>query len=374
MKRTVFCLLLCLSLCLAPLFGGCQLLDELKALNTESALDPEIPMMQAEKNGLRAAYFGRNLSESECILSNDYVIQSATALKQSGDIERYMLFSCGDDPDVQISQLEAAAENGFDVFLIDPCSPDVLKHAAQMLEEGRIAAAVEISDRYSHRGILDVSCSTERSDLAATEYICNAAAEDGRTVNVIMLTSDSKFGNDKRNIFLHTLESYPQFNVICDKKYSTYEDACDIILSAFQKISLSDDSILPVVLCDRIDSRLFMFTLRQTHVAPMFALSDRMDFLNTMLSFADSDGKVPIKFAAVNSPVDMPSTAMKIAVKLAQGEELDPSVMNGSTLVIDTYFLLTDEEFDSSSTTLRISDENYIATNILRNYLSEIFK
>ena len=99
-----------------------------------------------------------------------------------------------------------------------------------------------------------------------------------------------------------------------------------------------------------------------------------MDFLNTLLSFADSDGKVPIKFAAVNSPVDMPSTAMKIAVKLAQGEELNPSVMNGSTLVIDTYFLLTDEEFDSSSTTLRISDENYIATNILRNYLSEIFK
>ena len=372
MKRSVFCLFLALSLCIVPLLGGCQLVNELKTLNSESVPDPEILMMQNEKNGLWAAYFGRNLKDDESITSNNYVKQAANALKQQGDIEKYMLFSCNDDPDTQISQLEAAAANGFDVFLIDPCNTEVLECAAKLLEDNRIAAAIEISDKYSHPDIFGVTCSTARSDLAATEYICAAAAERSN-VGVIVLTSKSSFGESKRSIFLQVLEKYPDLNVVCDKQYSSFDEASQIISDTFQKNPALQKESVPVVLCDRLDSRLFMFILNQTTIAPIFGLSDRLDFLNSLLVFSNEDGKVPFTFAAVNSPIDMPATAMKIAVKLAQGATPKPNAIADGSFVIDTYFLLTDQEFDSSSTTLKISDANYIATNILRDYLSEIF-
>ncbi|MBE6884960.1 MAG: hypothetical protein E7487_10175 [Ruminococcaceae bacterium] len=330
-------------------------------------------MMTTEKHGLRAAYFGRNLTDDAAVTANAYVNEAANTLKLDGKIEQYMLFSCFDNEETQIIQMEEAAAKGFDVFLIDPCSSRVLACAAQLMAEQRILFAAEISDLYAHPSVLGISCSTTRSDQAAANYVCNKAANSGSPAAAIILTSPNSFGRAKRDIFLQTLEQYPEITVIADQQYTSVEEAASLLRNIYPAFAALEENTIPIILCDRLDSRLLLFILDLFPNLPMFALSDRIDFLTSLLQFAGDEGKVPFTFAAVNSAADLPSLALKIAVQAASGDSFAPdSVVNGQ-LLIDTYYLLTDEEFSASSSVLSTADETYIATGILHNPLSEIF-
>ena len=359
--------------CLFCALAGCGSLEKLGGV---SELDPETPMMSAEKSGVWAAYFGRGTTGQDDLTARNYVISAAAQLKKSGRLERYMLFSCDGNVSTQIAQMKRAAEDGYDAFLIDPCDIEALEYAKQLAEEGKIAFAAEFSEEYSLDGVLGIECSTFRSDLAAANYICSAADPDKRACAVI-ITAQNAFGAAKRDAFVQTLAEYPDITVAADLSYRAGEAPAGTFDRALEEVLLLEPELSGggcelIVLCDRIDGALLEHILASSPVTPLLAVSDRIDFLEG-ISAAAQNGVYP-KFAIVNSPADLPAIALNILVRAASGESFRPSAVADGRIVIDINFSMTDEFFRSGQAMLGIADDQYIATGIMQDVVSGIFE
>ncbi len=366
---------LLLAICFpACAFSGCE---QLEKLNGASERDPSVIMMNSEKQGVWAAYFGRNTTGRDELTARGYVISAAAQLKKNGKLERYMLFSCDDDVSTQIAQMKRAAEGGYDAFLIDPCDPAALEYAKQLLDEGKIAFAAEISGEYSLDGVLGIDCSTLGSDLAAASYVCSAAETDGdKRVYALVLTAESAFGEAKRGAFAQTLEEHPGITVAADIRYdanagakAAFDGALGELLRLEPEPSEAECEL--VVLCDRIDGELLEHILKASPVVPLLAVSDRIDFLER-IAVAEQEGVFP-RFAIVNSPADLPAIALNILVRAASGERFRPDAVSDGRITVEILFSMTDEVFQSDSMILGIADDEYVATGIMQDVVSGIF-
>ncbi len=371
MRRFYRLTALLLAFLLAGALCGCA---QLGLYGGESERDPETRMLTGEKNGLWVAYFGQGMS-GEDLTARRYVVSTAQQLEKNGGIERYMLFCCNGDEATQLRQMERAAKAGYDAFLIDPCGRDALKYAKELADGGNIVFAAEISDEYSISGVLSISCSTESSDRAATDYVCSAA-EAKKRVYVITVTSDGLFGAKKHGAFAGTLEDYPDFIAVADLQYRAGGNPAPAFEKAFVELArlepeMSAGECELIILCDRIDGELLDFILERSPITPLLAVSDRIDFLDRM-SAAAQNGVRP-RFAIVNSPADLPAIAMNILARAASGDEFRPNAVQNGQITIDITFTMTDAAFQSDVITLGIADNEYVATGIMQDVVSGLF-
>ncbi len=352
---------------------GCE---GLKALNSESGRDPEIAMLQSEKQGLWVAYFGRELSGEDSRTAYAYVRAAAAELQSDGSIERYFFFNCENDAAEQRAQMERAAGSGCDVFLIDPCGLSALEYAGELVGSGRIKVAFELSDEFSCEGVYGMSCSTAGSDMAAADHIC-AAADPKKQRCAIMLTSEGTFGESKRFAFASVLADYPQIELVADERYSSAEEAEQRLLEAFEALGereepFSGETGELLIFCDRLTVELIGLIAENAPAPPLLTATDRLDAVGLAAGLLGA-GELK-SFAAVNSPEDLPAIALKTAVRAAAGDELRPSALENGEIKIEIVYTVTDGSLSPGSTVFGIADDTYIATGILQDVVSALFK
>lgn len=265
----------------------------------------------------------------------------AKMLKEEGKLEELIIQTCQNDVNTQLNQMNNLINQGVDCILLDPASTTALASAVQTaIDEGILVLLVQDAAPYEGTYVIG-----DNNELMATALATWVAESIGGKGKIVELTGIPGHSDDtvRVNKMHEVLEAnYPDIEIIASAPcHYNYAEAESIIS---QNIATFGNTIQAVISQDDMaPGTLLAFQNTNTPYVPMVG--------HTTKSFLEDWKNEGLNCIAYSIYTGKIVDAMKIAIRLLDGDELNPDVLTPNsfdeTLInqirLETPYIVTNE-------------------------------
>lgn len=295
--------------------------EEPNAETLEEPETPEDPGTEA-KGGYKVALHNAFNNNGWRVRFENQIQEVVDEYKKAGIISEYATFCSNGDEAVQAQQIEQTINEGYDILLVNPISGGGLDPIIEKALDAGITY-VNVDCIYYSDAILNITTDQKYYARKNVEWIVEQMGGKGDLLIFNAIAGNSA-NDDRESVFDEVLAQYPDINVV-DKLYHGWDQTkSKQLMSEFLGTGQSYDYIL--------NQEAGLGILQAIEEAgmpwPKAITSDEEVGYLRKLSEINKDGK-ELPFFIIENPPGIGATALKFAVRLADGKELKDGMATG---------------------------------------------
>lgn len=366
MKNRKVLLSVVMLLIFSLVLTACGASDNADAGKSDSIGDKE----PIEKKGLKVAMHNAFNDNGWRVRFEEQLQEVANELKEQGVISQYSTFCSNGDPSVQSQQIEQTINEGYDIILVNPISSTGLDPLIdKALEKG--ITYVNVDCIYNSDKILNITTDQEDWARRNAEFVCETLGGKGKIV--IFNGMDGNSASElRKNVFHQVLSQYPEIEVVKELDHGWSQAESKNLMSQLIASGVEFDAILT--------QEAALGQLQAIEEAkrpwPKAITSDEEVGYLRKLAEINKDEKV-LPFFLIENPPGIGATALKIAVRIAQGEELKDGVTTEpyNAIHVKPQWTATYETMEQAlEDTKDLPDTEFISTYLSDEKVDEFFK
>lgn len=271
------------------------------------------------KKGLKVAMHNADNKNGWRVRFEAQLQEVADQLKAKGIISQYTTFCSNGDASVQSQQIEQTINEGYDIILVNPISGTGLDPIIEKALAKKITY-VNVDCLYESDKILNITTDQEDWARRNAEFVCETLGGKGKIV--IMNGIDGNSASEiRKKVYHDVLKKYPDIQVVKELAHSWSQTESKKLMSQLIASGVEFDAILT--------QEAALGQLQAIEEAkkpwPKAITSDEEVGYLRKLAEINKDSKV-LPFFLIENPPGIGATALKFAVRLAQGKQLKDGV------------------------------------------------
>jgi ABC-type sugar transport system substrate-binding protein len=316
MKRSLSAVLIFTAIC-TTFFSGCG------ATSSESVADAN-PSNAVQSEQVGEANAPYTIGFLNTLISSKWRAQlmedaevGAEQLKAAGKLDELIIQTCQNDVSTQLNQMNQMINQGVDCILLDPASTTALGTAVQDAIDAGILVLL-VQDAAPYPGTYVISDNNELMATALSTWVAQSIGGEGGIVELTGIPghSDDTVRVNKMHEALE--QNFPGVEILASAPcHYNYSEAESIIS---QNIATFGDRIKAVISQDDMaPGTLLAFQNANAEFVPMVG--------HTTKSFLEDWKELGLDCIAYSIYTGKIVDAMNIAVRLLDGEEINPEVL-----------------------------------------------
>ncbi len=279
---------------------------------------------------------------------------------KEGIISKYDTFCPNGDQAQEVQMFETAINEGYDIILINAIGATGLDpQIAKALDQG--ITVVSIDNLYDYDGVLKVQTDQRVWAGNNAKFICEQLGGKGKVVLFTGMPGVSG-SNLRYNIFMDVLSQYPDIETVGEYTHNWSQVDSKQAMSEFLASGIEYDAILTEEACVGI-----LQAIQEAGAPyPKAITSDEEVGYLRMLGEINKDELV-LPFYIIENPPGIGATALKLAVRKAQGKEFKEGVLEDDTYYYEPTYIITYENMEEEIEKTKDMAE----TDQISSYLSE---
>ncbi len=282
----------------------------------------------AEKKTFRVAAHNATTDNGWRIRYENQLKEVADQLKDEGIITEFVSFSANNDPATMSANIEQTINEGYDIILVNPISSTGLDPLIEKALEKGITYVNVDCEYESGDKILNVTTDQAYWATQSAEFVAEKMGGKGNLVifNGIDGNSASEI---RKEAFHQVLEKYPDIKVVKEVAHNWSQVESKQIMNGIISSGLAYDAIL------NQEAGLGILQALEEAKAPFpkaITSDEEVGYLRKLAEINKDSEKLP--FYIIENPPGIGATALKFAVRLAQGKELKDGMTKGENNAI----------------------------------------
>lgn len=325
---------------------------------------------KAEKKGLRVAMHNAVNNNGWRVRFEAQLQEVADKYIKEGIISQYSTFCSNNDPSTQSQQIEQTINEGYDIILVNPISGTGLDPIIdKALEKG--ITYVNVDCLYESDRIVNITTDQEEWARINAEFVCENLNGKGKVVIFNGLDGNSA-SEIRRKVYHEVLDKYSDIEVVKELAHGWSQTESKKLMSQLIASGVEFDAILT--------QEAALGQLQAIEEAgrpwPKAITSDEeVGYLRKLAEINKDELVLP--FIIVENPPGIGATALKFAVRLAQGKELKDGVTTDpyNAIYVKPQFIVTYENMEEAlEMTKDLPDTEFISTYLSDEQVDEYFK